>query len=370
MQVEADDLTTINVLHQSELISDGLSGRMIWWPDTDELEVTPALAVRLFASQERWTGESLRRRIASLDQPLFDDAVAEAVRQKTSSVATIAVQTAHDWQADFLCRIAPIAANGPGHGLVLELTDVTLLRSAMKRARERQVQAEEANQKKGKWLADVSHELRTPLNGILGMAQLLHRSELSGRQSVYVEKLQAAGSALASLIDDVLDMTGIEAGRLVLYHDDVDVANLLDDLTKAAAGLAAEKRLNLISRVDPALIGTRFRGDVRRIRQVLLSLVSNGVKYTDEGTILVAAEPAKAGIRFSVKDTGPGVHPKHHAEIFERFNRGSVPHERGTGLGLAIAKELVEKMGGQIGVASAPGMGATFYFDLPTDGCS
>lgn len=341
---------------------------MIWWPDTDELEVTPALAVRLFASQEQWTGENLRRRIASLDQPLFDDAVAEAVRLETCATATIAIHTAHDWQADFLCRIAPLATREAGDGLALELTDVTLLRTAMKRARARQAQAEEADQKKGQWLADVSHELRTPLNGILGMAQLLYRSELSGRQSVYVEKLQAAGTALASLIDDVLDMTGIEAGRLVLYEDDVNAGNLLDDLTKAAAGLAAEKRLTLMSRVDPALIGKPFRGDLRRIRQVLLSLVSNAVKYTEEGTVLVAAEPVMKGIRFSVKDTGPGVHPSHHTEIFERFNRGSVPQARGTGLGLAIAKELVEKMGGQIGVTSAPGMGATFYFVLPADG--
>lgn len=230
--------------------------------------------------------------------------------------------------------------------------------------------AEDANFRKTSFLINLSHELRTPLNGVLGMAQLLERSALDERQARFVGWLNASSNALLSIIDDVLDISRIEAGHIQLEEQALDLPRMAEEVRDAAAGLVAEKNLVICTKIDPLIERENdFVGDYKRISQVILNLTGNAVKFTEEGSVVIGMAPGEAGaIVFSVTDTGPGISKTQQRLIFERFSQadGSVSRKHGgTGLGLAISKELVEAMGGTIGVESRPGAGARFWFSLP-----
>ncbi|MFO0839462.1 MAG: ATP-binding protein [Phycisphaerae bacterium] len=229
----------------------------------------------------------------------------------------------------------------------------------------------ESNRLKSEFLANVSHELRTPLTSIIGFAELLREgpvADSNGRTWRYAENILISGRILLEIINDLLDLAKIEAGRVELRRENLSVHDLCGSLADFMRPLADQRQINLVVDVAPDLpIVLTDRG---RLRQVLYNLLSNAIKFTPiGGTVILAARPQESGqLQISVRDTGPGIASEHHAMIFEKFrqiDQSATREHHGTGLGLAIAKELTQLLGGQIGVESTPGEGATFWVRIP-----
>ena len=225
---------------------------------------------------------------------------------------------------------------------------------------------EAANEAKWRLLATMSHEIRTPISGILGMTDLLRQASLPPEQASYVEAIRGAGEALIALIDQMLDFSRIEAGRLGLTVAEVDIARLVEGVVELLAPAAQGKGLEIAASIS-ANTPRVLMADGMRLRQVLMNLAGNAVKFTSRGGVCVAVEPDGAEVRFKVSDTGPGVPYSRRAAIFEDFERGETSGAPGggTGLGLAISRKLVELMGGALTVEDNPGGGSIFAFSIP-----
>jgi signal transduction histidine kinase len=229
-------------------------------------------------------------------------------------------------------------------------------------------QANSANIAKSQFLANMSHEIRTPLNGVLAMADVMSRGELEPRQRERLGVIRESGELLLSVLNDVLDLSKIEAGKLELETGDFELAELAQGARQAFGVLAQAKGLRLDMTLDPAVAGA-WHGDRDRLRQILSNLLSNAIKFTEEGSVAVRFGPAPAGgLRITVADTGIGIASDHLRELFEKFVQADNSTTRrfgGTGLGLSICRELALLMGGQISARSARGEGSTFMVELP-----
>jgi CheY-like chemotaxis protein len=234
------------------------------------------------------------------------------------------------------------------------------------------LRAEAADRAKTVMLANMSHEIRTPMAGIIGFADLLAATPLSSEQQDYVESIRSSADALLALINDILDLSKIEAGRLELESAPVDLRRLVENVVGLLAVRAAEKRLRLAFTIDPSTPAA-ILSDAARLRQVLVNLLGNSVKFTSQGGVSLSVAAAKEidgrhRIDFAVSDTGPGIAPEHLERIFESFRQVDASISRkfgGTGLGLAISRSIVRQMGGAIEVESQAGQGATFRFSIP-----
>ena len=234
-------------------------------------------------------------------------------------------------------------------------------------------QAESAARSKSSFLANMSHEIRTPMNGVIGMIALLKQGGLTEQQLAYFETIERSADALLLIIDDILDFTKIEAGRLTLGRSAFSIRDSLSSIEALFSEPASQKGLVLGFTVDSAVPAVLV-GDPGRIRQILLNLIGNAVKFTDKGSITVTASVADTEqgehIRFTVADTGPGIHPEDQTRIFGEFFQADVSLTRshgGTGLGLAITDQLVRLMGGRIGFESRYGVGSLFWVELPME---
>jgi GAF domain-containing protein len=230
-------------------------------------------------------------------------------------------------------------------------------------------QLEVASQHKSQFLANMSHELRTPLNAILGYTELMADGaygEPSEKMRGILQRLEANGRHLLGLINDVLDLSKIEAGQLVLELSDYSVQDIAQTVRSTLEPLAADKKLAFKVELAPNL--PSGRGDGRRLTQVLINLVGNAIKFTDTGEVAIKAEANNGSFHVSVRDTGPGISAADQAKLFQEFQQADNAITRkkgGTGLGLAISKRIIEMHGGKIGVESRPGQGSTFAFTLP-----
>lgn len=332
-------------------------------PDDLITEANTWFLKKMELSREQVIGKSLWA--LNMDRQ-FGSTFSDIIRNYQRGKRTEAQEFQLHWQDMHISfRLYPMFGNGLYAGVILNIIDVTELA----RSRER---AEQADRSKGQFLANMSHEIRTPMNAVIGMAELALNTSLTPAQREYLQTIEMSAHSLLALINDILDFSKIEAGKLQLYPAPIDLRDHVCSTVQTLAPQAHSKGLELACRIAPS-IPEKLVGDQDRIRQIIMNLMGNAVKFTSQGEIVLQLDMESRNedhvyLRMTVSDTGIGIPFEKQKNIFSAFEQadGSTSrHYGGTGLGLAITAQLVELMGGRIWVESIVGKGSTFYVTLP-----
>jgi signal transduction histidine kinase/PleD family two-component response regulator len=345
---------------------DGVETTLELWKVAPDLQIVICTAYSDYSWDEMLAKLGNSDRLVILKKPFDTIEVLQLANALTEKWNLLRQTKAHAADLERRVRERTAALEATNTALHDEITRRIEIELDLKRAKNA---AESADRAKSAFLANMSHEIRTPMNGVIGMANLLLSSPLNAEQRDLAETLCQSSESLLTIINDILDFSKIEAGRLVLEAVDFDLAEHLELALDLHADAAEKKGLELVMHVESD-VPTRVRGDPVRLRQVVLNLLSNALKFTARGEVVLTirrerAESNRHVVRFEVTDTGIGIPPAVQATLFQPFVQADTSTTRrfgGTGLGLAICKRLVELMQGEIGVRSASGQGSTFWF--------
>jgi two-component system, sensor histidine kinase and response regulator len=330
--------------------------------------VNPAFAAMLLREPDALVGADPRDFTLRDDHATLEEAIETALDGRTAQYDAH-VRAADGQTLYTMNTVAPRVVGGAVVGSILVATDLTERKRMEEDLATARDSALESSRLKSEFLATMSHEIRTPMNGILGMNELLRDTHLNGEQLEYVTVVENSAQELLRIINDILDFSKIEADKVVLESLDFALPDVVEGAAELIATRARERNLSLMTYVAQQIPGT-LRGDPGRVRQILLNLISNAVKFTEVGDVAVRASLERATdtmatVRFTVTDTGIGISPEAQSRLFQAFVQADGSTTRkygGTGLGLAISRRLAELMGGEMGVESHQGQGSTFWF--------
>ena len=330
--------------------------QLLGYPVVTWIEETGFVAAMLHPDDREWVSRYSRR--AAIDR-----------RDHTMEYRVFARDGRLVWLRDI---VSVIVEQGEARELIGVMVDISEYKAAEEALEAAHAQALAATRAKSEFLASMSHEIRTPMNAVIGITDLLLDTPLTGEQQQLVETVRTSGDVLLNVINDILDFSKVESGKLEFEHIGLDAEILSDDVARLMSERAAAKGLDLTCHLAPE-VPRNLVGDPGRLRQVLLNLVGNAIKFTEQGDVSIRVTAPhvtgdQANLRFEVTDTGIGIPPEAQARLFEPFTQADASTTRrfgGTGLGLAISRRIVQLLGGNIGVQSEVGRGTTFWFTVP-----